>query len=62
MNLIGEKYALKKSKCGNIKEMLKVAFTLAFFEETCSKMLPQPGNTKGGSITVPLTSCLTGLD
>jgi hypothetical protein len=21
-----------------------------------------PGNTKGGSITVPLTSCLTGLD
>ncbi len=23
---------------------------------------PLPGNTKGGSITVPLTSCLTGLD
>jgi len=22
----------------------------------------QPGNTKGGSITVPVTSCLTGLD
>jgi hypothetical protein len=22
----------------------------------------EPGNTKGGSITVPLTSCLTGLD
>ncbi len=22
----------------------------------------QPGNTKGGNITVPLTSCLTGLD
>jgi hypothetical protein len=22
----------------------------------------QPGNTKGGSITVPMTSCLTGLD
>jgi hypothetical protein len=22
----------------------------------------QPGNTKWGSITVPLTSCLTGLD
>jgi hypothetical protein len=21
-----------------------------------------PGNTKGGSITVPFTSCLTGLD
>jgi hypothetical protein len=24
--------------------------------------LPQSGNTKGGSITVPLTSCLTGLE
>jgi hypothetical protein len=22
----------------------------------------QPGNTKGGSITVPLTSCLTGFE
>jgi hypothetical protein len=21
-----------------------------------------PGNTKGGSITIPLTSCLTGLE
>jgi len=25
-------------------------------------LTPAPGNTKGGSITVPLTSCLTGLD
>jgi hypothetical protein len=25
-------------------------------------MLSLAGNTKGGSITVPLTSCLTGLD
>jgi hypothetical protein len=23
---------------------------------------PESGNTKGGSITVPLTSCLTGLE
>jgi len=23
---------------------------------------PNPGNTKGGSITVQLTSCLAGLD
>ena len=22
----------------------------------------RPGNTKGGSVTVPLTSCLTGLE
>jgi len=26
------------------------------------KVLPYPDNTKGGSITVPLTSCLTGLE
>jgi hypothetical protein len=25
-------------------------------------MSAQPGSTKGGSITVPLTSCLTGLN
>jgi hypothetical protein len=24
--------------------------------------LVEPGNTKGGSITVPLTSCLTGFE
>ncbi len=29
----------------------------------CQKILSVvPGNTKGGSITVPLTSCLTGLE
>jgi hypothetical protein len=27
----------------------------------CPKIIG-PGNTKGGSITVPLTSCLTGLN
>ncbi len=27
-----------------------------------SPSIEQPGNTKGGSITVQLTSCLTGLD
>jgi hypothetical protein len=25
-------------------------------------VIPKTGNTKEGSITVPLTSCLTGLD
>jgi hypothetical protein len=29
---------------------------------TGKSMESKPGNTKGGSITVPLTSCLTGLD
>ncbi len=28
----------------------------------CCMFIGQAGNTKGGSITVPLTSCLTGLD
>jgi hypothetical protein len=27
-----------------------------------NNLLPDAGNTKGGSITIPLTSCLTGLD
>jgi hypothetical protein len=26
------------------------------------KLMTKAGNTKGGSITVPLTSCFTGLD
>jgi hypothetical protein len=28
----------------------------------CKFLMAQPGNTKEGSLTVPLTSCLTGLD
>ncbi len=28
----------------------------------CRSWSPVPGNTKRGSIAVPLTSCLTGLD
>jgi hypothetical protein len=32
------------------------------FESTKTVGLDCPGNTKGGSITVPLTSCLTSLD
>jgi hypothetical protein len=31
-------------------------------QQTSPWLSPLPGNTKGGSITVPLTSCLTGLD
>jgi hypothetical protein len=33
-----------------------------FFEVNLELRLVQAGNTKRGSITVPLTSCLTGLD
>ncbi len=28
----------------------------------CYIIILKPGNTEGGSITVPLTSCLTGLE
>jgi hypothetical protein len=31
-------------------------------KSACQVRFVSPGNTKGGSITVPLTSCLTGLD
>ena len=39
-------------------------FTTNFFLVWASGVFanPSPGNTKGGSITVPLTSCLTGLE
>ncbi len=38
-----------KSKTGQDERLTKI-------------LMIKPGNTKGGSITVPLTSCLTGLD
>ncbi len=31
-------------------------------DRTLPMPMPSAGNTKGGSITVPLTSCLTGLE
>jgi hypothetical protein len=37
-------------------------FFLIFLKSTGLTEFDKPGNTKGGSITVPLTSCLTGLD
>jgi hypothetical protein len=36
--------------------------TLFIEERAISNGMIEPGNTKGGSITVPLTSCLTGLE
>ncbi len=30
--------------------------------QACLQMLVAAGNTKGGSMTVPLTSCLIGLE
>ncbi len=35
---------------------VSVCFKAVIYIRVC------PGNTKGGSITVPLTSCLTGLE
>jgi hypothetical protein len=33
-----------------------------WFNPDMIPLLVSPGNTEGGSITVPLTSCLTGLE
>jgi hypothetical protein len=59
---------LKKS----FEAKILVPYLTRFEQISKKKMLPniwckaflsaRPGNTKGGSITVPLTSCLTGLD
>jgi len=46
--------------CHNSSEEEKGAATLS--TTTTSLMTLRAGNTKGGSITVPLTSCLTGLE
>jgi len=45
-----ERYTVPKLWCSNCSDV-RQELTL----------IPSPGNTKGGSITVPLTSCLTGL-
>jgi hypothetical protein len=35
---------------------------ILFIVQATAFMICRAGNTKGGSITVPLTSCLTGLE
>jgi hypothetical protein len=48
----------------NNHEMTKKESKRQTFEFTNinKRVRDRPGNTKGGSITVPLTSCLTGLE
>jgi hypothetical protein len=46
--------------CGNLKCNSREKMLNKTDKE--SDMIEKAGNTKGGSITVPLTSCLTGLD
>ncbi len=58
------KYANSCENC--TKKFYKSTSVLNFIKLfkviTSLSALPQPENTKEGSITVPLTSCLTGLD
>jgi hypothetical protein len=42
--------------------LLRYKLICDFSLNNSNTLYPEPGNTKGGSITVPLTSCLTGLD
>jgi hypothetical protein len=44
---------------GTVKKVLKIGTFIILLP---IKIRLKPGNTKGGSITVPLTSCLTGLE
>jgi hypothetical protein len=42
---------------------IKIEFSKLFlFDPAKRNVINEPGNTTGGSITVLLTSCLTGLD
>jgi len=49
--------------CVNKVENILLVFSVLSFSLNLPLVVGlKPGNTKGGSITVPLTSCLTGLD
>jgi hypothetical protein len=45
---------------------MEVAKTIVYYDKAtitvAKSFIVKAGNTKGGSITVPLTSCLTGLE
>jgi hypothetical protein len=55
LHLTGKPY-WKKSRSAKVKDGI-----IAYFIGTIS-LIDTPGNTEGGSITVPLTFCLTGLE
>jgi hypothetical protein len=44
----------------NVVMFSAICCVMAFLQYPTLRV--KPGNTKGGSISVPLTSCLTGLD
>jgi len=51
------------AKCLGIHDAMSIYISLTqLLSCSGSQIFVKPGNTKGGSITVPLTSCLTGLD
>ena len=51
---------MKKKSFKMMIELVNVIKAFFFVDKEVRRV--KPGNTKGGSITVPLTSCLTGLD
>jgi hypothetical protein len=58
-----EEIYLLSSLMPNFKELFNLKITFLYFESfDQNDEKPQAGNTKEGSITVLLTSCLTGLD
>ncbi len=54
--------SVKEDKSRQIEDYLVKTFnkTASLMAKSCRYV--RPGNTKGGSITVLLTSCLTGLE
>ncbi len=45
-----------------INHFTKICKVIVLLTKKSDTIMEKPGNTKGGSITVPLTSCLTGLN
>jgi hypothetical protein len=50
----------KREDCDSAEQVSMLKNCLSF--SLIHPVYHQPGNTKGGSITAPLTSCLTGLE
>jgi len=51
-----------RSVTDNSRAMLQNVVSLYNLDDNHDMFIVEAGNARGGSITIPLTSCLTGLD
>ncbi len=65
-HLLGHYTNINYPICVKVDNASRVAKSQTFFAKNFASvnaaLIRQPGNTKGGNITVLLTSCMTGLE